>query len=91
MISICIFLLIYFSAINCFHLKMGFYSKRREVNKVILRAVPYIVLLRCRLIYRYVDIYIHTYTYICMYVYVYIMYVDSPNSQKIHGSFTNVC
>ena len=35
--------------INCFHLKKGLYSKRREFNKVILRAVFHIVLLRCRL------------------------------------------
>ena len=37
--------------VNCLHLKKSLYSKRRELNKVILRAVSYIVLLRCRLIY----------------------------------------
>ena len=33
------------------YLRKSLHSKRRELNKVILRAVSYIVLLRCRLIY----------------------------------------
>ena len=44
-------------------------AKRRELNKVILRAVSYIVLLRCRLIYNqqyapYEHLYIYSYIYI---------------------------
>ena len=42
---------IVFQSINCHHLKKGLYSKRRESNKFILRAVSHIDLLRCRLIY----------------------------------------
>ena len=44
-------LYIYIYIVNCFHLKKGSYSKRREFYKVILCAVSHIVLLRCRLIY----------------------------------------
>ena len=56
-----------------FHLKKGLYSKRREFNKVILRAVSHIVFLRCRLIYNqhyapYEHIYI--YVYLCMSMHV---------------------
>ena len=36
--------------------------KRRELNKVILRAVSYIVLLRCQLIYIYMHT-LHAYIY----------------------------
>ena len=32
---------------NCFLLRKGLYSKRREFNKFILRAVSHIALLRC--------------------------------------------
>ena len=48
----------------------GLYTKRREFNKVILRAASHIVLLRCRLIYNqhYVP-YEHIYIYSCIYVY----------------------
>ena len=45
---------IVFQSINCFHLKKGLYSKRREFNNFILRAVSHIVLLRCRLTYIYI-------------------------------------
>ena len=48
-----------FSTINCFHLKKGLSSKRRDINKVILRAVSHIALLRCRLIYNQHYIYVY--------------------------------
>ena len=47
------------------------HSKRRELNKVILRAVSYIVLLRCRLIYnQHYAPYEHI--YICIYTHLYL-------------------
>ena len=54
---------------NFFHLKKSLHSKRRELNKVILRAVSYIVLLRCRLIYNQ-----HFAPY--EHIYIYMLYVD---------------
>ena len=48
-------------------LKKSLYSKRRELNKVILRAVSYIVLLRCRLINNQ-----HYAPYEHIYIYIYI-------------------
>ena len=55
--------LIVFSAVNYIHLKKSLYSKRCDINKVILRAVSYIVFIRCRLIYN--QHYIYIYIYIC--------------------------
>ena len=51
-------------------MKKSLHSKRRELNKVILRAVSYIVLHRCRLICNqhyapYEHIYIYIYICIC--------------------------
>ena len=47
------------------HLRKGLYSKRREFNKVILRAVSHIVLLRCPLIHnQHYALYEHTHIYI---------------------------
>ena len=42
---------LFFSRLNCYNLKKGLCPKRCESNKLILRAVSIIVLLRCRLIY----------------------------------------
>ena len=59
---------------NCFHLKKGLYSRRREFNKVMLRAVSHIVLFSCRLIYsQHYAPYEHIYTYIYM-TYTYCAY-----------------
>ena len=72
---ICMYIYIYtciYMYINCFHLKKGLYSKHREFNKVILRAVSHIVLLRCRLIYnQHYAPYEHIYIYVYIYVYIY--------------------
>ena len=45
---------IYIYEFNYIHLKKSLYSKRCDLNKVILRAVSYIVFIRCRLIYIYI-------------------------------------
>ena len=50
--------------------RKGLYSKRREFNKVILRAVSNIVLLSCRLIYIYENIHYLTCT-----IELYIKYI----------------
>ena len=50
------------------------HSKRRELNKVTLRAVSYVVLLRCRLIYnQHYAPYEHIYIYIFQHTYIYII------------------
>ena len=52
---------------NCFHLKKGLCSKRREFNNVILRVVSHVALLRCRLLYnQHYEPYVHT----CIYIYI---------------------
>ena len=62
---------------NCFHLKKSLYSKRRELNKVILRAVSYIVLLRCY-IYSYMlhICYIYSLLHICIYIHNIYIYIN---------------
>ena len=58
---------IVFQSINCFLPRKGLFSKRRELNKLILRAVSHVVLLRCRLIYnQHYAPYEHVYIYICI-------------------------
>ena len=47
---------IVFQSFNCFQLRKGLSSNHREFNKVILRAVFHIVLLRCRLMHIYICI-----------------------------------
>ena len=48
---------------------MGLYSKRREFDKIILRAVSHIVLLRCQLIYdQHYAPYEHIYLYTCVFM-----------------------
>ena len=62
------------------HIYTYIYIYIYELNKVILRAVSYIVLLRCRLIYNqhyapyehiYIYVYIYAYTYIRSYIEIY--------------------
>ena len=74
--------LIVFQSFSCFHRKKSLHSKRRELNKVILRAVSYIVLLRCRLIYS---------LHYAPYEHIYIcMYIDSAPLRKDTGVFESL-
>ena len=57
---------IVFQSFNCFQLRKGLSSNHREFNKVILRAVFHIVLLRCRLMH----IYIYVYKQMLIYVHL---------------------
>ena len=67
-IYIYIYIFFFFQQFNYIHLKKSLYSKRCDLNKVILRAVSYIVFIRCRLIY----IHIHTYIFLIIAIYIYI-------------------
>ena len=78
-----LYIYIYIYIYNYIHLKKSLKSKRCDLNKVILRAVSYIVFIRCRLIYNqhyapYEHIYIYIYIYIVLhptilsYIYIYV-------------------
>ena len=75
----------FFQQFNYIHLKKSLYSKRCDLNKVILRAVSYIVFIRCRLIYnQHYAPYEHIYIYIYMCIYVYIYVIQNKSCQGNH-------
>ena len=69
---------IFFLWFNCLHLGKGLCSKRREINRLIIRAMSIIAFLRCRPMYIYMCVYIHG--VICMIV---------RHNENVLGSATN--